>query len=60
LTAISDIIFPRADAQNANFALEQMSGESVAAAISQNFFVFSATTMVFSTGACAEKENTPR
>jgi hypothetical protein len=38
----------------------QMSGESVAAAISQTFFVFGATITVFSAGVFAEKENTVR
>jgi hypothetical protein len=37
-----------------------MSGESIAAAISQNFFVFGAATMTFSAGARGEKECTLR
>jgi hypothetical protein len=38
----------------------QMSGESRAAAISQNFFVFGRTITTFSGGACGEKESTRR
>jgi hypothetical protein len=37
-----------------------MSGESHVAAISQNFFVFDATTTLFSADVFAEKENTVR
>jgi hypothetical protein len=37
-----------------------MSGESIAAAISQNFFVFGATITTFSADARGEKETTLR
>jgi hypothetical protein len=52
LTAISDIRFPQPDASNVG----KFSGESRAAAISQNFFVWRAATTPFYGEASQEKE----